>query len=98
MDNGAQIRPLHRAIVCSPSGTASKQIPEQIAENISHILTAEIKAAKPAESASSGAAFECCMAELIILLPLLRIAQYSIRFRRFLEFLLGSLIPGFISG
>lgn len=84
---GPDILSLHRPIVGS-SATAAKEISENISENIREIHPGEIKSAGSTGSVEGG------MTKLIILPPLLRIAQNRIGLRCLLEFLLGILVAG----
>ena len=80
-DAGAQVRPLHGAVAAAPAPAAAEQIAEDIPEDIAEIRPAEI------EASSARSAFKSGMPELIVLPPLVRIAQHGIGFRSLLEFL-----------
>ena len=68
----------------SPYGN-TKQISEDISENVSHIAAVEIKTTESASAACT--AVKSRMAELIILTSLLRITQYAVGLRCLLKFI-----------
>ena len=70
-DLSTDIGSLHGAVICSSAAAASKEITKDISEDISHIRSGEIKAAK---AAASCASLKCRMAKLIVLAAFLRIA------------------------
>ena len=93
-DCSSDIGALHGAVSAPASRTAAAEnIAENVAEDISHICAAKIKAAESSSSAS-GAAVKCGMAELVILLTLLGIAQDTVGLGCFLKFLRSSGISG----
>ena len=68
-----QVCTLHRSIIgTSAASAASKQISENISEDITHVCAGEIKAAETACSATA-AVFKSGMTKLIILSSLVRV-------------------------
>ena len=59
-------------------GTVGENITENIPKDISHISAIEIKAAETAAITGTTALLKCSMAELVVLLTFLRIAQYAV--------------------
>ena len=89
IDGGADICTAHRTVICSlrVSRAAAEKIAEQVAENITHSGSGEVKSSESAGSAIC----KCSMPELIILSPLVRIRQNRVSFGCLLEFLGGLL-------
>ena len=64
----------HRTIVlAAAASSAAENVPEDITEDVSHIGSIEIEAAKSTGTAAC-AALECGMTKLVILSSLLRVA------------------------
>ena len=73
------VRTFHRTVAAPAACSASsKQIAENIAEDITEISTVKVKS--PESSGTACAAFKCRMTKLIVLTPFIRIAQYCICF------------------
>ena len=88
---GPHIGAPHGAVV-SPGGPAgAENIAEDIAENVAHI-PGEVESAEPTGS-GSGARVKRSMAELVVLLTLLRIAEHTVSLGSFLKFGLCLLVP-----
>ena len=87
IDGGAYICPAHGAALRASRGppASAEHAPEEIAEDIVHIHAAEIEALEAAVAAS--ALFKRGVAELVILCPLLRIAEDRVGLRGLLELL-----------
>lgn len=69
---------LRRSVIVAVSSSATEKVSENIAKDISHISAVKIKAAETAAITSAAALLKCSMAELVVLLTFLRIAQYAV--------------------
>ena len=73
-DRSSYIGTAHRTIVlAAAASSAAENVPEDITEDVSHIGSIEIEAAKSTGTAAC-AALECGMTKLVILSSLLRVA------------------------